>query len=252
MANRLEGKIAVITGAGSGLGRAGAILFAREGASVIAVDVDEPGVRQTVQAITGKGGAAMALRVDVTKAADVQRMIDTGVQRHGRVDILWNNAGVMPRPPFGNIEDFPEEEWERVIGVNLKGVWLGCRAAAPLMKKQRNGAIINTASISGLVGWPAGLSIYCASKGGVVNLTRALATELAPYNVRVNAIAPGGMNTPMVRDISPARAPDPKLTDANRMAEPEEVAQTALYLAQDGVGPLTGSIVVHDGGITAQ
>jgi len=177
-------------------------------------------------------------------------MIGDTIATCRQIDILWNKAGVAQSPIYGNIEDLPESEWDRVIGINLKGVWLGCRAVIPHMKRVGSGVIINTASTAGLIGDPPGMSIYCASKGGVVQITRELAAELIPHNIRVNAIAPGGMNTPLVGDHSQARTVTNR-TDANRMAEPEEVAQTALFLAGDNIGPLTGSIVSHDGGMSS-
>jgi 3-oxoacyl-[acyl-carrier protein] reductase len=250
MSKRFEGKVVVITGAGSGMGRAGALAFAEEGASVVVADIVEEAAQATAQLIGSQGGKATALTVDVTNLADVRRMIEAAVAAYGAVDILWNNAGVLQSPPQVKIEDLAEADWDRVLSINLKGVFLGCKCVVPQMRKQGKGVIINTGSLAGIRGQAVGMAAYTASKGGVVNLTRQLATELGPDNIRVNAIAPGMVNTPLIAAMRDSHYDDDR-TDATRSTEPEEIARTVLHLAADDVGPITGAIISIDGGRAA-
>jgi 3-oxoacyl-[acyl-carrier protein] reductase len=251
MAKRFEGKVVVITGAGSGMGRAGALAFATEGAWVIAADIVEEAAQATAQLIASQGGTATALVVDVTKLAEVRRMIDTAVETYGAVNVLWNNAGVLQSPPTTPVEDLAEEDWSRVLAINLNGVFFGCKCVVPQMRKQGGGVIINTGSLAGIRGQAVGMAAYTASKGGVVNLTRQLATELGPDNIRVNAIAPGSVNTPLIAEMRDPHFDDDK-TAATRSAEPEEIARTVLHLAADDVGPISGAIISIDGGRSAK
>ena len=250
---KLDDKVAIITGAASGVGRAGAELFAGEGAKVVAVDVTADALNDVVAGIRKAGGEAVAAVADVSRLADVQRMVDDTVRLWGRIDILWNNAAII-RSLYNAAEEISEEDWNAVISVNLTGTFFGVKCVVPHMKKQQKGVIINTASIAGMVAHRVGRAAYVASKGGIIALTRQLALELGNDNIRVNAIAPGSVNTGMGR-----RVPRPdKVTfeykrvdlsvDALRVAEPIEIARTALFLAGDDVGPLTGIILPHDGG----
>lgn len=252
MAGRICGKVAVITGAASGLGRAGALIFAQEGAKIVAADVNADAVQETVTSVVNAGGEAVAVQTDVTKLAEVRHLIHVAVANYGKVDIMWNNAGVLQSPPVANIEEMEESDWDRVLSINLKGVFLGTKCVVPQMKKQGGGVIVNTASIAGIRGQAPGMAAYSASKGGVVNLTRELSTELGPYNIRVNAVAPGTMRTPMLEVFgNQSVAFDQGKTNATRSVSPEEIARTCLHLVSDDVGPLTGAIVPVDGGRTA-
>jgi len=248
---RLKDKVAIITGAGSGIGKASAILFAKEGAKVVVADWSEEGGQKTVEEIKAVGGEAVFIKTDVSKAADIDNMVSTCVSTFGKVDILYNNAGVAS---MGTIDKFTEEEWDKVLAVDLKGVFLGCKRAIPEMEKQGRGKIISTASIAGLVGF-AGANGYCAAKGGVVNLTRELALECAPKKINVNAIAPGIIETNMTKDI----LADPKQkegmqagTPYPRLGKPEDIANAALYLASDESDFVTGHTLVVDGGWIAR
>ena len=260
MPGRIEGKVAIITGAGSGIGQAGAVLFAEEGAKIVGADIVEEGLQRTVETIEGAGGSAIGVPTDLAKEEDIQRLVDTAIETYGKIDILWNNAGVLQRPPYSYayVEDLPKEEWDRVVSINLSAVFLGCKYVVPHMKRQGHGVIVNTASVSGLKGHAAGMISYNATKGAVVNMTRLLATELGPFNIRVNVIAPGGVKTPLVADFP---KPPPELNwpdhhaidnDAMRAALPREIAQAALYLCSDEVGPVSGAILSVDGGRAAR
>jgi len=248
---RLSGKVAVITGAASGIGRASARLFAAEGARVMLGDVDEAGVANTVAEITAAGGEGASLRTDVSRGEDVRRLIDGAVERYGKLDIIFNNAGIGMN---GSILDRTEEDFDRVVSVNLKGVFLGCKYALPhLLANDAGGAILNMSSNGGLIGRPND-PLYTATKHGVMGLTKSLALSYADRRIRVNALCPGPINTPMVwpegasdedreaiiRRVV-AACPTP------RMAAPEEVATAALFLVSDDASFVSGVGLAVDG-----
>jgi NAD(P)-dependent dehydrogenase (short-subunit alcohol dehydrogenase family) len=247
----LKDKVTLITGAASGIGRATALLFARKGAAVSVVDLDRAGGQAVAQAILDAGGRAIFLHCDVTQAAGCQRAVQRTVAKLGGLHILFNNAGIIRR---ATILDTTEEEWDRVMAVNVKSVFLMSKAAIPVMAAAGGGAIVNTASGWGLVGGRQAIA-YCASKGAVVNMTRAMALDHGDQNIRVNCICPGDTDTPMLR--SEARQlgqPDEQfLLEAadrplRRIGRPEDIAQAALYLASDAASFITGTTLVVDGG----
>jgi NAD(P)-dependent dehydrogenase (short-subunit alcohol dehydrogenase family) len=254
---RLEDKVAVITGAASGQGRAAAKLFASEGARVIAADIDEGGAQRTVAKIKEAGGEATAVKVDVSREPDVRAMIESATDRYGRLDVLFNNAGVgystSGRMKMASVVETPEKDWDAILAINLKGVALGCKHAIPVMERQGYGSIINNASINALVGLP-GADAYTAAKGGVVALSRVLAVEWGPRGIRVNCICPGGVDTPMIAPvISDERVMQSmrQNTPLGRLARPEEIANVALFLASEEASYLNGAIISVDGGWTA-
>jgi NAD(P)-dependent dehydrogenase (short-subunit alcohol dehydrogenase family) len=248
---RLRGKVALITGAASGIGRATALLFAREGAAVSAVDLDETGGQAIAQTIVDGGGRAIFLRCDISQAADCQRAVGQTVEKLGGLDILFNNAGVIRR---ATVLDTTEAEWDRVMAVNVKSIFLLSKYAVPVMAQAGGGAIINTGSGWGLVGGHKAVS-YCASKGAVVNMTRAMALDHGGQKVRVNCVCPGDTDTAMLRDEARqlgqsdeqflAGAADRPL---QRIGRPEDIAQAVLYLASDASSFVTGATLVVDGG----
>jgi NAD(P)-dependent dehydrogenase (short-subunit alcohol dehydrogenase family) len=250
---KLRGKVALITGAGSGIGRATAILFAREGAKVVVVDYNEATARETAELIKKNGGEAIFIKADVSNGEEVRKMIERAVQEYGRLDILYNNAGIEGQQ--APTAECPEENFERVISVNLRGVFLGMKYGIQQMLKQGGGVIINTASVAGMVGF-AGLPAYCASKGGVIQLTRTAALEYATMNIRINAICPGVIWTPMVERFTGKREEMIKqfseIQPVKRMGRPEEVAALALFLASEDSSFITGAAITIDGGYTAQ
>jgi len=244
---RLDNKVAIITGAGMGMGQAGALLFAREGAKVVVVDWKAEAGEETVKMIKDSGGEAVFVKADVSRAKDVENAVKKAIEKYGKLDIIYNNAAVIGRPAF--TEDVTEEEWERIMSINLKGVWLGMKYAIPEMLKGGGGSIINTASQCGDRG-TRNLSPYCAAKGGVLALTRITAMELAKKNIRVNALNPGIIGSPMVLTMPKEEIRGfEEIIPQGRLGKPEEVAYAALFLASEESSHVTGHTLVVDGGI---
>jgi NAD(P)-dependent dehydrogenase (short-subunit alcohol dehydrogenase family) len=248
------GKVAFVTGAASGIGRAAALAFAREGASVVAADVSEPGNRETVRLVEGQGGRALAVLCDVTKAADVKTALDQGVEAFGRLDFAFNNAGIEPRKPAPTAE-YDDGEWDRIIDINLRGVFLCMKHEIPLILKQGGGAIVNTSSGAGVIGIK-GSPAYTAAKHGVIGLTRAAALDYAAQNLRVNAVCPGYIDTPMMGRFTGGTAEGRAKVIAEepvgRMGKPEEIAAAVLWLCSDVAAFMIGHAMVMDGGQTVQ
>jgi len=250
----LEGKKALVTGGASGIGRAAALLFAREGAAVAVADLNEAGGQAVVAQIRSEGGRAIFIRCDVTQAGDCRRAVEQTVAELGRLDVLFNNAGIIRR---ATVVDADEADWDRVMAVNVKSIFLMSKVAVPIMAAAGGGAIVNTASGWGLVGGQMAAA-YCASKGAVVLLTKAMALDHGPQGIRVNCICPGDTDTAMLRQEA-AQLGEPVdrfLADSaqrplGRLGRPEEVAQAALYLASGAASFVTGAALVVDGGGTA-
>lgn len=249
---KLEGKTAIVTGAASGIGRATALLFAEEGAAVVIADWDEAGAAKVAKEISEAGGRAISLKVDVSSPDDVQKMIATAVKEYGRVDVLFNNAGIEGEQ--APTADCTLENWDQVINVNLKGVFLGTKFAIPEMLKNGGGSIINNASVAGLVGF-RGIPAYCASKGGIVQLSKTTALEYAGQGIRVNVICPGVIWTPMVErfvgESEETRQAFEAMEPMGRFGMPEEVARLALFLASDDSSFCSGAPFIVDGGMVA-
>lgn len=252
---KLDGKIALITGGGSGIGRATALLFSTEGAKLSVVDWAEDDARAVAAEIGKRGGEAIALRTDVSKAADAEGMVAETVQRFGRLDILYNNAGIgIAR----HTHLLSEEEWDRTIDIDLKGVFLGCKYALPELMKQ-GGVILSTASVAGLEGIRR-MAAYCAAKAGVIMLTKSLAMDYAEHGIRVNCVCPGTIETPLsetaYEKLSEERSERARWMVAamhllGRTGQPEEIAHAALFLCSQDASFITGQAVVVDGGYTA-
>ncbi len=250
---RLKDKVALITGAGSGIGRESALLFAREGARVVVVDVDDEAGQETVRLIRENGGEATFVHADVSRAEDVRNMIAQAESMYGRLDILFNNAGIF-HPKDGSVLETEEEVWDRVIDVNLKGVFLGCKYGIPALLRAGGGVIINTASFVALMGAAVSQIAYTASKGGVLALTREIAVEFARQNIRANALCPGPVETPLLAELlsDPARRQRRLVhIPMGRFARAEEIAHAALFLASDESSYVNGAAFIVDGGITA-
>jgi NAD(P)-dependent dehydrogenase (short-subunit alcohol dehydrogenase family) len=244
-------KVALITGAASGIGRATALLFAHEGAAVTIADVNNQAGAAVAEEIVGSGGHAIFERADVTQAADCQRVVERTLRQLGGIHILFNNAGIMRR---ASVIELSEEDWDRVMAVNVKSIFLMSRQVIPVMAKAGGGSIINTASGWGLAGGPRA-ALYCASKGAVVLLTKAMAIDHGPQKIRVNCICPGDTNTGMLRNEAQqlGEPEDLFLADSarrplGRIGKAEEIAQAALYLASDASSFVTGTALVVDGG----
>jgi NAD(P)-dependent dehydrogenase (short-subunit alcohol dehydrogenase family) len=252
MTTLLAEKVALVTGGSSGIGRATALLFAREGAKVAVADVEMEGGQETVRQIKAGGGEALFVKADVSKAAEVEALINQTVASYGRLDYAHNNAGIEGR--LALTAEAREESWDRVLTINLKGVWLCMKYEIPQMLKQGGGAIVNTASGAGLVGI-AGGGAYVASKHGVVGLTKTAALEYAKAGIRVNAVCPSVIQTPMVERIVSRLGPRYTLVDAQpigRMGRPEEIAAAVVWLCSDAASFVTGHAMAVDGGYVAQ
>jgi NAD(P)-dependent dehydrogenase (short-subunit alcohol dehydrogenase family) len=251
---KLEQRVAVITGAGSGIGRAMALLFAREGARILAADLNGGAAEETAALVMGAGGTCHPFAVDASQPEQVRAMIEQALATYGRVDILCNNAGIGSTT---DVVDCEPDEWDRVMTVNVKSVYLGCKYAIPHMLEQGSGVIINTASVAGMVGIVKRAS-YCASKGAVIALTRQVAVEYVTRGIRVNCLCPGTVDSPWVErllqqadDRVAARQALEARQPMGRLGTPEEVAAAALYLASDDAAFITGTGLVIDGGWTA-
>ena len=249
---RLNGKIAVITGAGSGIGAASAIAMAREGARVVVADINEAGAKGVVEQVEKGGGQALAVRADVSTAADNQAIVEKALARWGRLDIFFANAGVPQLPT--HIEEQDEAVFDRIFAVNVKGVWLGAKYALAVMKRQKRGVLLITASTAAIRPRPGGQT-YAASKGAVVTLAKSLALEAAPHGVRVVAIAPVATETPMLATFMGKKEVDAEgmtryiaTVPLGRLNRPEDIANAAVFLASDEAAMITGSCLEVDGG----
>ena len=254
MSNKLEGKVALVTGGGSGIGKASALAFAREGARVAVADIDIEGGKATVSNIENTGGQAIFIQANVSQAADVKAMVNKTVEVYGQLDYAFNNAGIEGSVGIP-ISDYDEDNWDKVIDINLKGVWLCMKYELSQMVKQGGGAIVNTASVAGLVGGTFGAAYY-ASKHGVVGLSKAAAIEYGASAIRVNAVCPGVIRTEMAdRIIKENREVETAVTSLHplgRLGLPEEVAETVIWLCSDSASFITGQAIAVDGGYVAQ
>jgi NAD(P)-dependent dehydrogenase (short-subunit alcohol dehydrogenase family) len=246
MAGMLQGKVALVTGASTGIGKASALAFAREGATVVVSDINVDGGEETARLIGDSGGRAFFFEADVSKEGHVEALVSRTVEAYGRLDCAFNNAGIAGAIGISSHE-YPDDIWEHVMAINLKGVWLCMKHEIPQMLKQGGGAIVNTASIWGLVGAP-GASAYVASKHGVVGLTRAAALEYAPHGIRINAVNPGTIRTPILAPFIAAIPDFESLMTARhpigRIGMPEEVAEAVTWLCSDAAsfGPLMSNV----------
>ena len=250
--NSLDGKISFVTGAGSGIGRATALAFAERGAIVVVTDVNADGGHETQRLIESSGGEALFVACDVGEAASVEAAVNRCVEVYGRLDCAFNNAGILGEMSL--TADGTEENFDRIIRVNLKGIWLSMKYEIPQMLRQGGGVIVNTASNAGMTGTPE-LAAYSATKGGVVQLTRSAALEYARANIRINAVCPGLISTPMVAqqaiDYPDAVANFTELEPIGRLGQPEEIAQAVVWLSSDDASFVTGHPMAVDGGILA-
>ena len=244
---QFDGKVALVTGAGSGIGRASALAFARGNAHVVVSDISDEGGEETVRLIQAAGGEATFVHADVSRADEVQALIDEAVRSLGRLDYAHNNAGILGK--MSSTADFTEEDWDRTIAINPKGVWLCMRSEIPQMLSQGGGAIVNTSSAAGLVAFQ-GLPAYVASKHGVVGLTKAAALDYARDGIRVNAVCPGFIDTPLVKGV--ASGDLGRILPTGRLGTPEEVAEAVVWLCSESASYVTGHTMVVDGAMIVQ
>jgi NAD(P)-dependent dehydrogenase (short-subunit alcohol dehydrogenase family) len=251
--NTFSGKVVFITGASSGIGRATALAFAREGTGVAVADLDAEGGRETARMVEAAGARALFVPCDVSSDRDVRAALDRTIETFGRLDCAFNNAGIEGQQ--GSTADCSEQNWDRVLTIDLKGVWLCMKHEIPLLRKQERGAIVNCSSIAGLVGFP-GIPAYVAAKHGIIGLTRAAALELAKSNIRVNAVCPGVIQTPMIDRFTHGEAQIQQQLIAGepvgRLGRPEEVAEAVVWLCSDAASFVTGQPLAIDGGWVAQ
>ena len=250
---RLEGKVSIITGGGGGMGRVAAQLFAAQGAKVVVAEFSETAGAETVELVRAAGGQATFVKADVSNEADAKAMIDHAVSTYGRLDCLYNNAGIMPEADH-SVTDTDVATWDSVMAVNVRGVFLGCKYAIPAMIEGGGGSIINIASFVALIGCSVPQDAYTASKGAVLSLTRILAVQFGPKGIRTNAICPGPVETPLLMDwlVKDEAAKQLRLArnPTGRFGKPEEIVQMAVYLASDESRWTNGASLVVDGGIT--
>ncbi len=250
---RLDGKVALITGAGSGIGRESSLLFAAEGAAVVAVDVNEAAARDSVRDVQAAGGRAIAVRADVVKADDCRAMVEAAEKAYGKLNVLFNNAGIMDSRDDDAVST-TEEVWDLTMNINAKGVFLGCKYGIPALRRAGGGSIINTASLVALMGSATPQLAYTASKGAVLALTRELAIVHARENIRINALCPGPLRTELLMKFLDTEAKMARRMvhiPMGRFGEAKEIAKAALWLASDEASWVTGTEFVVDGGITA-
>ena len=250
---RLKEKVSIITGAGSGMGRVAALRFAAEGSRVVVADNQEAAALETVRQVRAAGGEATPITVDVSVEADAKAMVELAIQKYERVDVLYNNAGIMPEADH-SVVDTPVEAWDQVMAINVRGVYLACKYAIPRMLERRSGSIINVSSFVALLGCSVPQDAYTASKGAVLALTRSLAVQFAPQGVRTNAILPGPVETPLLMEwlLKDEEAKKLRLArnPTGRFGKPEEVVALAVYLASDESAWTNGASLVIDGGIS--
>jgi NAD(P)-dependent dehydrogenase (short-subunit alcohol dehydrogenase family) len=250
---RLQDKVSIITGAGSGMGRVAALRFAAEGSLVVVADNQKAAAEETVALVKAAGGEATAVTVDISAEADARAMVDHAIATYGRVDVLYNNAGIMPEADH-SVVDTSVEIWDKVMAVNVRGVFLACKYAIPRMAERHSGSIINVSSFVAILGCSVPQDAYTASKGAVLALTRSLAVQFAPQGIRTNAILPGPVETPLLMEwlVKDEEAKKVRLArnPSGRFGKPDEIAALAVYLASDESAWTNGASLVIDGGIS--